>query len=96
MLPCADSIILNCLPLLNSFQFGNINLANIKIYKPKQAPKLLMRVKTRHLESILFWFFFSLSLNHEQDYNAYNLEAPKEKWAEYQSNVVAYAAMKAQ
>lgn len=94
MLPYADSIILNCLPLLNSFQFGNINLANIKIYKPKQAPKLLMRVKTRHLESILY-FFFSLSLNHEQDYNAYNSEAPKEKWAESQSNVVAYAAMKA-
>jgi len=33
-----------------------MNLANIKIYKPNRAPKLVMTVQTRHLESILFFF----------------------------------------
>lgn len=35
----------------------NMNLANIKIYKSKQLPKLVITVQTRHLESTLYFFF---------------------------------------
>lgn len=95
MFICADSIILTCLSMWNSFQLTNMNLANMKIHKPKQAPKLVMTVQTRHLESISY-FFLSLSLNHEEDYYAFSLKTPTENWDESQSSIVAYAAMKSQ
>lgn len=46
MFICADSIILTRLSMLNSFKLTNMNLANMKIYKPKQAPKLAYSLET--------------------------------------------------
>lgn len=54
----ADSPILTWLSTLNSFQliFTKKNLANVKICKPKQAPKLVKTVQIRQLESVLYFF----------------------------------------